>query len=171
MKEKILKRKMIIVVATVLLFVSCCICIFLMCTAEYDPHTSDRGDEKYCKEILDEVIRCLDEDDVETLYSLFSEDNKSKHTLEREIKKAMEAYDGKSVSCDVYSYGKGSYKVYYGYYSVKGASVKYRKVKTDSGKEYYIHVVICLVHDEQPEYIGVNMIHIKDENNIETVIG
>ena len=170
MKEKILKRKMIIVVATVLLFVSCCICIFLMCTAEYDPHTSDRGDEKYCKEILDEVIRCLDEDDVETLYSLFSEDDKSEHTLERQIKKAMEAYDGKSVSCDEFSCGQGSIKVYYGYYSLKTVSVKYRKIETDLDEEYYIHVVICLVNDENPECIGVRRIYIKDKNNIETVI-
>ena len=145
-------------------------CSFTDSKEDVDFHTSKRREEsEYCKEILDEVIRCLDEDDEETLYSLFSEDDKSEHTLERQIKKAMEAYDGKSVSCDVYSYGRGSYKVYYGYYSFKTASVKYRKVETDSGKEYYIHVLICLVDDENPKSVGMQGIEIKDADSLDMI--
>ena len=165
----IVKRIIIVFIITIIILALGCIVYDI--NDDVDFHTSKtREESEYCKEILDEVIRCLDEDDVETLYSLFSEDDKSKYNLERQIEEAMEVYDGKSVSCDEFSCGRGSIKVYYGYYSLKTVSVKYRKVETDSGKEYYIHVVICLVNDAKPENIGVRRIHIMDENNIETVI-
>ena len=140
-------------------------CSFTDSKEDVDFHTSKtREESEYCKEILDEVIRCLDEDDTETLYNLFSEYAKSKHTLEREIKKAMEAYDGKSVSCDEYAYGRGSYSVYYGYYSFKIGESEYGNVSMDTGEEYKLIVEICLVNDDEPEYMGLSRIRIKDAN-------
>ena len=138
---------------------------------EVDFHTSKtREESEYCKEILDEVIRCLDEDDADTLKSLFSEYIDSKCDLERQIDKAMEAYDGESVSYAEYGCERGSRNVHNGYYSLKYASVAYRDVIMDSGAEYYIHVVICLVDDENPENLGVTRIEISDANYISTEI-
>ena len=106
----IVKRIIIVFIITIIILAVGCIVYDI--NDDVDFHTSKtREESEYCKEILDEVIRCLDEDDVETLYSLFSEDDKSEYNLERQIEDAMEVYDGKSVSCDVYSYGRGSIKV------------------------------------------------------------
>ena len=52
---------------------------------------------------------------------------------------------------------------------MKTVSVKYRKVETDSGKEYYIHVLICLVDDEKPESVGMYKIEIKDADSLDMI--
>ena len=150
-----------------LIFVSGC--IFQDSNEEIDFHTSKtREESEYCKVILDEVIRCLDEED-DALQSLFSENNNSKYNLERQIEKAMEAYDGKSVSCDVYAYERDRYNVHNGYFSLKCAYVEYRKVTMDSGEEYLITVFFCLVNDENPERIGMDGIEILDADSLDTI--
>ncbi len=130
---------------------------------EYDPHKS-RGDSNYGKTIIDEVIRCFDEDDVDALVDMFSDEQKNKYNLERQIKKAMEVYNGKSVSCDVYSYETISSHVYYGYYSFKHSELEYRSVLMDSGEEYHISVCVTLVDDDEPSSLGLTDIIIRDAN-------
>ncbi len=132
---------------------------------EYDPHTSSY-DLDYCKTIIDEVIRCFDEEDVDALEDMFSEYKKNKYNLERQIKKAMEVYNGKSVSCDEYSFSITGANVYYGYYSSKCGEAEYSNVVMDSGEEYCIIVGIYLVEDDDPSKVGLTHIVIKDANYI-----
>ena len=132
---------------------------------EYDPHKS-RGDSDYGKTIIDEVIRCFDEDDVDALVDMFSDEQKNKYNLERQIKKAMEVYNGKSVSCDEYSFCVTGANVYYGYYSSKCGEAEYSSVVMDSGEEYCIIVGIYLVEDDDPSKVGLTHIVIKDANYI-----
>ena len=139
---------------------------------EVDFHTSKRSEESdYCKEILDEVIRCLDEGDRDALIELFSESIKEEYNLAKQIRETLEEYDGKSIAYDVYAYERGSFHVMNGYYVMKYGEVEYRKVIMDSGEEYYIRVFVCLVHDENPQHIGVVRIEIRDANDIGIVIG
>ncbi len=130
---------------------------------EYDPHKS-RGDSDYGKTIIDEVIRCFDEDDVDALVDMFSDNDKKDSRLKNEIKKAMEVYNGKSLSCESYTYETISSHAYYGYYSFKQSELEYKNVYMDTGDEYRLIVEICLVDDDEPDNIGLSRIRIEDAN-------
>lgn len=81
-------------------------------TGEIDFHTSNIEEEsQYCKLILDEVIRCLDEDDTEGLKLMFSEYSATTYDLDMDITEAFTAYEGESVLLDVFSYDRDSYHV------------------------------------------------------------
>ena len=54
-----------------------------------------------------EILRCLDEEDVEGLKSMFCERVASTHDLDEEITAAMEFYQGKSTSFPDLSIGGG----------------------------------------------------------------
>ena len=132
-------------------------------TTEFDPHTTwDYSD--YCKPMLDEVIKCLDEKDTETLKNMFSEYVTENYDLDEEIKNAMDAYNGKMVSCEKFFCDNGGYSIQDGYFSYRCCSVEYECVSMDSGEEYNIVVKICFVDDEYPERIGVTGIDIRDNN-------
>lgn len=132
-------------------------------TTEFDPHTPG-GQDEYCQPILDEVIRCLDENDAETLKSMFSEYIAKNCDLDEQIKNAMDVYDGKSISCDGYTCEYSSYHIYYGYYKEYTSRMEYESVITDSGQDYNIVVRYCIVYDEHPECVGLKGIDIRDNN-------
>ena len=132
-------------------------------TTEFDPHTTWNYSD-YCKPMLDEVIRCLDEGDSETLKSMFSEYVTENHDLDVEIRNAISVYDGKSVTCENYVCGSMACNVKNGYYSKRNVEISYDTVSMDSGEEYSIVVRICLVNDEHPERIGLIGIDIRDNN-------
>ena len=135
----------------------------------YDPHTSTRiEDSEYCRVILQEVIRCLDENDVEDLKSMFSESVKGEWDLETDIVNAMKVYEGTSVSYD-FSHSGGSVHVENGYYYHKGERSRTRNLITDAGKEYYIDIIIILADDESKNE-GICAIGIKDPNDDNKVI-
>ena len=139
--------------------------------ATYDPHTSTLSqDEDYCRVIVEEVIRCLDEEDSEGLKSMFSDYALELSDIDTQIDEAMEMYDGKSIECVEYVYSGGSVSVDKGYYYHKGARGKMRSVITDTNNEYYIEVVVVLAESKEPEKEGVQLIIIKnskDKSSIE----
>ena len=134
-------------------------------TTEFDPHTTWNYSD-YCKPMLDEVIRCLDEGDSETLKSMFSEYVTENYDLDEEIRNAMDIYDKKSVYCNNFVYGNNGYSIKDGYFSERNIVVRYDEVSMDSGEEYNIVVRICLVDDEYPNMIGVTGVEIRDNNYV-----
>lgn len=140
-------------------------------TDELDLHTSERKEEsEYCREILDEVIRCLDEDDSEALKEMFSEHCKSKCDLDSDIEEAFDFYQGKLVSLEEYTYGRASCSVEYGYFSYKSGEPEYMKVTTTENEEYKIRVDVVLVDDNDTSNIGVRCINIINKKSSEMFV-
>ena len=132
----------------------------------YDPHESNSlQDEEYCKEIMTEVIRCLDEEDAEGLKSLFSDYSIANSNLDAEIDEAMKIYEGKSISFDKFWYNEGGYHVNNGYFYSKGARIEIENLFTDEGREYYIEFTVQLVQDDDPTKEGLIMLWIREPND------
>ncbi|MBQ8412429.1 MAG: DUF5104 domain-containing protein [Lachnospiraceae bacterium] len=131
----------------------------------YDPHKSNSlQDEEYCKGIMTEVIRCLDEEDSEGLKEMFSEYSMELSDLDSQIEETMKIYDGVSENYEEFVYSLGSYNVEYGYYYSKDATIETRTLYTDTGREYYIEIGIRLVAGK-PSKEGIMYIRIEDLND------
>ena len=131
----------------------------------YNPHESTwEQDEKYCEEIMIEVIRCLDEEDTEGLKSLFSEYSIINSDLDSEIDIAMDVYEGISITCSDFGYSSGGSYVEYGYYHSKGGRYE-ANVVTDEGREYYIEFTVQLVQDNDQTKEGLVLLWIREPND------
>ena len=137
----------------------------------YDPHKSNSlQDEEYCKGIMTEVIRCLDEEDAEGLKSLFSDYSIANSNLDSEIEVAMDVYNGTSIACEGYRYSLGGYYVEGGYFYSKGSTAYMESVVTDTGKEFYIECAISLANKDTSKE-GIIIIWIRDsQNNNESLV-
>lgn len=136
----------------------------------YDPHESTLAqDKQYCEEVMFDVIRCLDENDVETLESMFSVYAMELSDVHTQIEEAMDVYDGTAISCDNYSFSYSKEYTKDGYSYAKCACVKMRSVVLDTGKEYYIEVEIALV-ERDTEKEGIKYIKIIDCDTSEILI-
>ena len=134
--------------------------------ATYDPYTSTyTQDEKYSKEMMKEVIRCLDENDTDGLKSMFSEYAAESSDLDSQIEEAMKIYEGKSVSYGSLGCERVSSHVAYGYHHYMYVKCDAEKVITDADNEYYIEIYIVLANDKKPESEGIKIVKIMDPNN------
>jgi len=108
-----------------------------------------------------EILRCLDEDDVEGLKSLFCEKVATSHDLDKEIAAAMDFYEGKSVSFGniVVSGGDsmrdGEFVDIHIEYSIDN-------LETDEAMQYTIVTASYLVYKENPQCIGITYMKIID---------
>ncbi len=153
-------KKILCVILLIINMVSMCGC------ANGAPNEFKEG-----KSLALEVLRCLDEEDTESLKSLFCEEVQSTHNLDEEIKEAMEYYDGKTVEYRNIQIGGGD--------SVRdGKIVKLdivpvvRNVETDAQKKYNIAIHSYLIYEEKPSCVGITYINIIDkDNDMEFLIG
>lgn len=137
----------------------------------YDPHISSHYEDKqYNEMIIMEVVRCFDENDVEGLKNMFSEERKQDVELEQEIIKAMEVYKGKSIS---YKDKSSEYieeackdNVYY----KKIHNIEIRLLVTDAGEEYFLNVTNVLVNDKNTSKEGIDKIIIRNPYDLSEVL-
>lgn len=118
-----------------------------------------------------EIIRCLEEKDKESLKNIFCSKTLSGYSdLNDEIDKAMNFFEGQAVSYDNFQYPSGSKKE-------NGKWVEYdfspymNNIKTDKNKTYNIKFYLITVYEAEPERVGVSEISITDENGEKCLIG
>ena len=116
-----------------------------------------------------EILRCLDEEDVEGLKSLFCERVASTHDLDKEIAEAMEFYQGKSTSFPDLSIG-GGYSMKDGEYDENYLSYSMRDVVTDAKMQYNIYADTYLIYKEDPTCVGMTYLKIIDAWSDERVM-
>jgi len=108
-----------------------------------------------------EILRCLDEEDVEGLKSMFCGEVASSHDLDEEIVEAMEFYSGKSVSFSSILVGGGD-SMEDGELTDSHIEYSIESVETDEDATYKIVTHSYLVYKENPKFIGITYITIID---------
>ncbi len=138
----------------------------------YDPHTAGvYEDQEYMEEVyVKDVLRCLDEEDVDGFKELFSEYAITQmNDLDEQIQTAMEVYDGKTVSYEKVDAGSaGGHS--YGHYYRKSISTYIEGVVTDTGKKYIIFFKVRVVVDEDISKEGMTRFVIIDAETDEKVV-
>ena len=108
-----------------------------------------------------EILRCLDEEDVEGLKNLFCEKVASTHDLDKEIAEAMEFYQGKHESYSNILEGGGS-SIRDGEYLDYHLGYWITDIETDKKKVYDIDTHSYLIYKEDTDFVGITYITIID---------
>lgn len=118
-----------------------------------------------------EIIRCLEEKDNESLKNMFCSKTLSGYSaLNDEINEAMKFFEGQVISHDNFQYPSGAKKE-------KGKWVEYDyspymdNIKTDKNKTYNIKFYLITVYEAETERVGISEISVKDENGKQCLIG
>ncbi len=136
------------------------ISIMVLCSCNSDaPSESQIG-----YELALEVLRCLDEEDTESLKSLFCEEIQNTHNLDEEIKEAMEYYDGKTVEYSNIQIGGGD-SMRDGKIVKLGVVPVVRNIETDAQRKYKIAIHSYLIYEEKQNLVGITYINIIDEDS------
>lgn len=140
----------------------------LVMLANLSACNSDSNNKSSSKQINDmgkTIITCFEEKDKETLISLFSENIKNSHDLEKEIEQAFEFFDSEILEYDEIRGGLGGGKMRgdEGWVELGGMGEIWN-VKTQSGTCYLIAFASCIIDKENEENIGLEGIRIFNED-------
>lgn len=127
------------------------------------------SDDKYPDDQITDmgktIITCFEEKDKEALISLFSENIKNSHDLEKEIEQAFEFFDSEIVEYDGIHGGIGGGKTRgeEGWIEMEGSG-DIDIIKTESGTNYRIGFQVCLIDKENEENVGLYRIYIINQD-------
>ena len=121
--------------------------------------SSNKSDTSIGREQAEEILRCLNEDDIEGLKSMFCKEISDTHNLDKEIAEAMEFFDGESVSHDKVLVGGGQ--------SVENGKIVDRhiryailNIKSNTEKKYKIVTHSYLDYDKNSDCIGITYLKV-----------
>ena len=128
----------------------------------YDAADLFADDSKFAEEKMLSVLNCFDDNDTAGLKELFSESVVKHNELDKQIEKAFDSYDGKSVShkeaeCEICQSECGK-----DHYTYKSIRIIMDNVVTNSNKEYFIELVYVLVNEEDPSQVGLLQLSLYD---------
>ncbi len=138
----------------------------------YDHFTESHVSE-YDKEyeegvaLCEEVIRCLDEDDKDTLKMMFSPHVRESENFDEEFNELFEVYDGKHVSYKRISFPSTSGSKEYGEWIYKDLSYRVYDIVCDNGNNYTLDFVDCTAYPKQ-DHIGLHIIAIMNTSTEES---
>ncbi len=122
--------------------------------------TSNKSD------LVNNVINCFDEEDNEGLKKLFCQQTlETIPDLDKQIKSAMEFYDGKSVSHGSVIGNEGM-DMDNGQVVRKDYNPQIPDLTTDAGKKYYIVISSYVINIKYPEKVGISKIKLISEDVI-----
>ena len=129
----------------------------------YDPREIASDDHPFAVETMEEIIRCLDEDDSEALKKLLSQEVLNRTETDDEIEEIMKTYDGKSFSHDNIRNGISSSSAHEGKYKQKSIYITAENLVTDTDFICNIDAYYTLVDENDPSKIGIKTICIFDK--------
>lgn len=155
-----------------ILFFVICVTFFVSCKSSepsFDPRDVNSNDRPFAVETMRKIVMAFDEEDSEALYEMFSDAAKENNDIKSQIDKAMQYYEGKSVTVcdDVSRFLIGSSGIKDNAYYFKNIRFKLYEWETDAAETYSFDVIYVLVDDEEPSQIGLAKIYFKDpeDNN------
>ena len=130
----------------------------------YDHFTESHVSE-YDKEyeegvaLCEEVIRCLDEDDKDTLKMMFSPHVRESENFDEEFNELFEVYNGKHVSHSYIALPSESGSKAYGEWIYKDLGYRVYDIVCDNGNKYTLHFNDCTAYPKQ-DHIGLRFVSI-----------
>lgn len=147
------------------ILLSLCSCSMLDKTNDsYNPTEPGADDYSFAEETGLEVLRCLDENDVEGFKTLLSESTTSEPNAEKQIEMLFDFYEGISISHDEVRSGENGAKFREDHYEYKSIYIYIHNILTDEGKSYNLEFYYVLVNSDDPSKIGISEIMFRDDN-------
>lgn len=150
-------------------FLSSCTTPSMISLKTNDPTSIDFDTDSFAQETMLEVLRCFDEEDTETLKSLFSEELSTTSNIDKQIEEAMDYYEGKSVSHDEVYKEEGSAAFQDHHYTYRSVWFGMNEIVTDKNKTYRIEVRYIVVNDDDSR-IGLYKIFFKDDRGVSVLV-
>ena len=125
--------------------------------------SGNKSDTAIGREQAEEILRCLNEDDIEGLKSMFCKEISDTHNLDKEIAEAMEFFDGEADSYDKVLVGGGE-SIESGKVVDKHIWYNIKNIKCNTQKTYFIATSSYLLYNKKPDCIGITFITIFDED-------
>ena len=133
---------------------------FTDCSKFIEDMNSERyGAKRLAKKEAEEIFRMLQEEDIEGLSALFSEDSRKYHNIEMEWELFFDRLDGKVVSYSGISFpGEGMGVDKDGVIYDSHLSINFKNVKTDTGTVYKeFGYYQTRIDTRNPELEGINV--------------
>lgn len=131
-------------------------------SSEYIPRESGSDDYPFAESTIETVLKCLDENDSQTLKELFSESVILKYDVDKQIEDAMTFYEGKSNSYDDVRNGIRRADFRKDHYVYKSIRTVMGNIITDNNKTYTIELEYILVDDKDETNIGLSKLFVRD---------
>ena len=125
-------------------------------TSQIFDETFEESDQNnlYVENMSQEIIRCFDEKDAESLKELFSSDIQDEYDLDFQIESAFNLYNGKSQSYYVTEKNwDGVIKD--GIFYDKHFTPKIKDIVTDEGMTYSIYYLTYYIYEGDEDRIGI----------------
>ncbi len=120
--------------------------------------------------LCEEVIRCLDEDDKDTLKMMFSPHVREAENFDEEFNELFDFYEGKSVSHDDISLPTRGGSKKDGEWIQEGLDYTIDNLKCDNGDKYSLSILDCVTHTES-NHIGLQIVNIIKNSNEHVSVG
>ncbi len=156
--------KFIIPILFCILLSSCIYPLLDKTKDSYNPAKPGADDYSFAEETGLEVLRCLDENDVEGFKTLLSEAAASNPNAEKQIEMLFDFYEGISTSHDEVRSGLSGAEFIENHYEYKSIYIYIHNIMTDEGKSYNLEFYYVLVDSDDPSKIGISEIMFRDDN-------
>lgn len=124
------------------------------------------SDNLYVENMSQEIVRCFDEKDAESLKELFSYNIQGEYDLDSQIESAFNLYNGKSQSYYVTEKSwEGSIRD--GVFYDKHFTPKIKDIVTDEGMTYSIYYLTYYIYEEDERRIGITALGLMSDNQTE----
>lgn len=140
--------------------------IFVCLTGCSITNTSSPG--AIAKKQANIILKCIQENDADTLKSLFTPDIQKKPELDKQIHSFLNFIDGEIVSYSEPFGERGGGEVRDGETVYQELYGSISNIQTDTGKNYRITHNAIFINKNNPDNLGVYYLEIRDEDLIES---
>ena len=140
--------------------------IFVCLTGCSITNTSSPG--AIAKKQANIILKCIQENDADTLKSLFTPDIQKKPELDKQINSFLNFIDGEIVSYSEPFGERGGGEVRDGETVYQELYGSISNIQTDTGKNYRITHNAIFINKNNPDNLGVYYLEIRDEDLIES---
>ena len=122
--------------------------------------------QKHAEEVSKELIRCINERDLDGIEQMFNQYSRNEKKLRKDIEDFLDYIDGEIEDYDFNYRGEISSSIRDGKWTRQETQTKLENIITDTGKKYYqitfSEYVICTGEKDKE---GISILTLHDENN------
>ena len=132
--------------------------------------TNNHSPAAVARKQVNTILKCIQENDADTLKSLFTPDIQKKPELDEQIHSFLNFIDGEIVSYDQHG-GRSRRHVKYGETIYEEVYSIINNIRTDTGKIYRITHNANFINKKNPDNLGVYYMRIQDVDLVESDSG
>ena len=122
--------------------------------------------QKHAEEVSKELIRCINERDLDGIEQMFNQYSRNEKKLRKDIEDFLDYIDGEIEDYDFNYRGEISSSIRDGKWTRQETQTKLENIITDTGKKYYqITFSEYVISTEKKDKEGISILTLHDENN------